>query len=91
MPYQLITPDSYLRKAQKFLKSHPELFKSYEKTLRLLVENPYHPSLRLHKLEGKLQDLYSVSINLSYRITCEFMIQDQQIILVNIGSHDAVY
>ncbi len=35
MPYQLITPDSYLRKAQ---------------------------TLRLHKLEGKLQDLYSVSI-----------------------------
>jgi mRNA-degrading endonuclease YafQ of YafQ-DinJ toxin-antitoxin module len=89
--YQLIIPDVYRKRAGKFLKSHPELLKLYEKTLRLLELNPYHPSLRLHKLEGKLQGLYSVSINLSYRITIEFLIKDKQIILINVGSHDQVY
>ena len=31
------------------------------------------------------------SINLSYRITLELLIQDRQIIPVNVGDHDAVY
>lgn len=51
----------------------------------------HHPSLRLHKLLGSLTGLSSVSINMSYRITLELMIQDRDIILINIGSHDEVY
>jgi plasmid maintenance system killer protein len=42
-------------------------------------------------LHGKLEGLHSVSINLSYRITLELIIQDQQIIPVKVGDHDAVY
>jgi len=48
--------------------------------------NPHHPSLRLHPLSGKLQALHSVSINLSYRITLELLIQDMQIIPVNVAT-----
>jgi mRNA-degrading endonuclease YafQ of YafQ-DinJ toxin-antitoxin module len=51
----------------------------------------HHPSLRLHKLSGSLSGLSSVSINMSYRITLELMIQGSDIILINIGSHDEVY
>ncbi len=39
----------------------------------------------------QLNGLYSVSINLSHRITLELLIQDRQIIPVNVGDHDAVY
>jgi len=35
--------------------------------------------------------LHSVSINLSYRITLEMMITESEIVLINIGDHDAVY
>jgi hypothetical protein len=42
-------------------------------------------------LSGKIQALQSVSVNLSYRITLELLIQDEQIISVNVGDHDAVY
>jgi mRNA-degrading endonuclease YafQ of YafQ-DinJ toxin-antitoxin module len=59
--------------------------------LQLLEANPFHPSLRLHALRGKLQGVHSVSINLSYRITLELLIQDGQIIPVNVGDHDAIY
>lgn len=59
--------------------------------LQLLEIQPRHPSLRLHALNGKLEGLHSVSINLSYRITIEFMIENERIILVNIGDHDTVY
>ena len=61
------------------------------KTLQLLEANPFHPSLRLHALGGKHQGVYSVSINLSYRITLELMISEEEIIPVNIGDHDTVY
>lgn len=33
----------------------------------------------------------SVSINISYRITLEFLLEDGKIVLVNVGSHDEVY
>ena len=91
MPYTLVITDSYMRRAVRFLKRHPELRTPYAKAVGLLELNPHHPSLRLHALSGRLNGLHSVSINLSYRITLELMIQDQQIILINVGDHDAVY
>ena len=89
-PYALLFTDQYNRRAAKFLKQHPALRSTYLKTLQLLQANPTHPSLRLHALHGKLEGLHSVSINVSYRITLELLIQDHQIIPVNVGDHDAV-
>ena len=89
--FQLIFTQQFNRKEIQFLKRHPELRQLYAKTLLLLEANPAHPSLRLHPLHGKHEGLHSVSINLSYRITLELLIQDQQIIPVNVGGHDAVY
>jgi toxin HigB-1 len=91
MPYALVFTEQYNRKAAQFLKRHPELRRHYVKTLQLLEANPFHPSLRLHPLQGKWDGLHSVSINLSYRITFELLIKDEQIIPVNVGDHDAVY
>jgi mRNA-degrading endonuclease YafQ of YafQ-DinJ toxin-antitoxin module len=91
MAYTLVITDGYMRRAVRFLKRHPELRNPYAKTLGLLELNPHHPSLRLHALSGRLAGLHSVSINLSYRITLELIIQDQQIILINVGDHDTVY
>jgi mRNA-degrading endonuclease YafQ of YafQ-DinJ toxin-antitoxin module len=91
MPYKLIYPESYIRRARKFLKRHPELQNQYRKTLELLEVDPTHSSLRLHRLKGKLSDLHSVSINLRYRITLEFLIEGEAILLVNVGKHEQVY
>jgi mRNA-degrading endonuclease YafQ of YafQ-DinJ toxin-antitoxin module len=91
LPFSLVFTEQYNRRAARFLKQHPELRQTYLKTLQLLEANPMHPSLRLHALSGKFDGLHSVSINLSYRITLELLIQDQQIIPVNVGDHDAVY
>jgi mRNA-degrading endonuclease YafQ of YafQ-DinJ toxin-antitoxin module len=88
---EILYTDSYLRKAGKFIKKHPDLISQYEKTLKILEINPFHPSLRLHKLQGKLSELYSVSINISYRMTMIFMIEDDKIIPIDLGSHDEVY
>jgi mRNA-degrading endonuclease YafQ of YafQ-DinJ toxin-antitoxin module len=91
MSYRLLFTDHYNRRAARFIKRHPELREQYLKTLKLLAANPFHPSLRLHALSGKMEGIHSVSINLSYRITIEMLIQDQSIIPINIGDHDTVY
>ena len=91
MSYALVFTDAYTRRAARWLKRHPDLRQQYLKTLQLLQANPFHPSLRLHALSGRLRGLHSVSINLSYRITIELLIQGEQIIPINIGDHDAVY
>jgi mRNA-degrading endonuclease YafQ of YafQ-DinJ toxin-antitoxin module len=87
----ILYTESYLKRAERFVKKHPELVSQYEKTLKLLEINPYHPSLRLHKLTGKLSELYSVSINISYRISIYFLIEKNTIIPVDVGSHDEIY
>jgi mRNA-degrading endonuclease YafQ of YafQ-DinJ toxin-antitoxin module len=91
MTYKLIFTEQYEKRIRKFIKKHPELLSQYEKTIRLLEVNPHHPSLRLHKLSGKLLDLHSVSINISYRITLELIITEKEIIPIEIGTHDEVY
>jgi mRNA-degrading endonuclease YafQ of YafQ-DinJ toxin-antitoxin module len=82
--------ERYNRRAARFLRHHPEMREVYRKTLLLLEANPHHPSLRLHALRGRLQGLHSVSINLSYRITLEVLIEGQTLIPIDIGSHDLV-
>lgn len=91
MTYCLVFTEAYNKRAAKWLKRHPELRTQYLKTLQLLELNPFHPSLRLHALSGRLQGVHAVSINLSYRITLELLVTDEEIVLINVGDHDAVY
>lgn len=91
MSYMLVFTESYNRRAGKWLKRHPALQQQYLKTLQLLELNPFHPSLRLHALQGRLQGVHSVSINLAYRITIDMLISEGEIVLIDVGDHDAVY
>jgi addiction module RelE/StbE family toxin len=52
----------------------------------LFRENPLHPSLRLHKLQGKMAGLWSISLDKSYRIIFEAL-EDGNILFVSIGRH----
>jgi mRNA-degrading endonuclease YafQ of YafQ-DinJ toxin-antitoxin module len=67
------------------------MFERYIKTMEILEVNPYHPSLRIHKLKGNMGEYHSVSINLEYRIIIDFIIRDNEIIPIDIGTHDEVY
>jgi len=91
MSYRLVFTGSYNKKAAKWIKKHPALKTQYLQTLQLMELDIHLPFLRLHKRSGSLSDLSSVSIDMSYHITLELIIQDRDIILINIGSHDDVY
>jgi mRNA-degrading endonuclease YafQ of YafQ-DinJ toxin-antitoxin module len=91
MPYSLIFTESYERIEKRFLQRHPELRERYRRTLALLELDPFHPSLRLHALQGRLTGLHAVSINLQYRIALELELREEEMILVSSGSHGEVY
>ncbi len=91
MRYSLIFTANYEKIEKRFLQRHPQLLERYAKTLALLEHDPFHPSLRLHALQGRLAGLHSVSINLQYRITLELELREGDIILVSVGSHGEVY
>ena len=81
----------YEKIAKKFFKKHSNLKDKYIKTIKILQIDPNHPSLRLHKLQGKLKEYYSVSLDIEYRIIIDFVVIDNIIYLIDIGSHDEVY
>lgn len=59
------------------------------KAEKLFRANPFHPSLRLHKLRGRLKDFWSLSIDKKYRIVFKIM-PDGVILFIAIGLH-AIY
>ena len=89
--YEIFREDKFIKKASKFFKKHPNLKDKFKKVIYQLIEDPFHQSLKTHKLKGELKDFYSCSINYEYRIVLSIVIVDNAIYLVDIGSHDEVY
>ena len=58
--------------------------KALEK-IKLFHLNYLHPSLKLHKLKGKLKDFYSFSIDYNFRIILK--IKDSEAKFYDIGDH----
>jgi mRNA-degrading endonuclease YafQ of YafQ-DinJ toxin-antitoxin module len=89
--YKITRTDKYLKKLIGFLKKHPDLTNRYFKTIKLFENDPYHPSLRLHRLQGTLREYHSILISMNYRIILELIITDKEILLLNIGKHSDIY
>ncbi len=89
--YDLKQTPYFSRVFKRFAKRHPELKEATRTALDMLRKDPFAPSLRLHSLTGRLAGKQAVSINYAYRIVLCVEIVGQEVILLNIGSHDEVY
>jgi mRNA-degrading endonuclease YafQ of YafQ-DinJ toxin-antitoxin module len=56
----------------------------------IFKSNPFHPSLKTHKLHGENRDKWAFSVNQKYRITFLFL-EDGSVLFYDIGTHDEVY
>lgn len=61
-----------------------------EKQIALFEENPKHPSLRTHKLSGRLNKMWSISITMNIRMVY-IIINEDDALFIKIGTHDEVY
>jgi len=87
---KIITTTSYKRKEKKFFKKRPELKEKYKAVLKILAVDPKDRRLGLHKIY-KSPPVYSISLTGSYRIILDFIILNDEILLIDIGNHDEVY
>ncbi len=84
-----LSPD-LLTSLQRIKRKDHKLLLQIQKQLNLFQTNPKHHSLRLHKLSGRLQNQWSISINRSIRMVYIAMNKDEAY-FVAIGTHDEVY
>lgn len=58
-----------------------------EERERIFRKNPFHPSLKTHKLQGKLSEFWSFSVDYKYRIIFEFM-ENKIVHFHSVGDHN---
>jgi mRNA interferase RelE/StbE len=74
------------RRFENAYRSLPnELQRKTDKALRLLAENPRHPSLRLKKIQGA-PGIWEARVDRNCRLTLE--IRSDSLLLRNVGKHD---
>jgi addiction module RelE/StbE family toxin len=78
-----------IKKLEKIHKQDKKLSTKIEKQLTIFAQNPKHPSLRLHKLSGELQNLWSISITKEVRMV--YIKSDNEAYFTDIGTHEEVY
>lgn len=54
----------------------------------LFLNNPFHPSLKTHKLHGKYKEYWAFTIIGSYRVMLKFMENKQDVGFINVGNHE---
>jgi addiction module RelE/StbE family toxin len=89
--YTIVTPRQFLRQARKFFKMHPDLKTLFAGVLNDLHKDPFQSHLELHPLSGKLEGCHAINLTYKYRITLTLIMTKEEIILLDIGSHDQVY
>jgi proteic killer suppression protein len=88
--YNLHWDEPFIKKVKKLMKNNPNFEIIFKKRIELLELDPFHPTLKTHKLQGKLKKYYSCSIDYYYRLIFDFL-DNENIQLLDIGSHDEVY
>ncbi len=83
----------YKREYKSFVRRFPFLRNRIQETLKLLESDVHSPSLKTHKLEGKLLGFESCSCGYDCRIVFSIEPADGEeiIVLYSIGTHDQVY
>lgn len=83
------TTPRFERRLVSFVKAHQDLRSKTSSLIERLSKDPFDSKNKTHTLSGNLKGMYAASINHTYRIV--FVMGDEAITLINIGSHDEVY
>lgn len=82
-----------MRAARKAIKKNPQLAGELAATLEALERDAFHPSLRTHKLKGKLEGTWASSAGYDIRVLFRFVTHNEAeaILLLTVGGHGEVY
>jgi addiction module RelE/StbE family toxin len=92
---QLVWTSAFSRTFKRLIRQSPQLRPQIEQVLEQLLVDPFHPTLKTHKLKGNLEGTWACSIDYGNRIIFKFEINsdsgEEEILLLTLGSHDQVY
>lgn len=81
---------SFKRAYKRKIAGNAEREERFQAKLKLFMENPFEPSLKTHKLSGKLNEYWSFSIEYDLRVIFYFSGKDDAV-FIDTGSHKEVY
>jgi toxin HigB-1 len=81
---------SFIRSYKKLVKKNPNTELLFDEKIKIFINNPFDSVLKTHKLSGKLNEVWSFSINYQLRVTFIFT-DNGKAILEDIGNHDYIY
>lgn len=91
----LVFSSSFKRAFKSLIRREPDLEEKISARLAILVIDPFHPSLKTHKLKGKLSGVWACTIEYDCRIIFNFKKYPdsdiEEILLIDIGNHNEVY
>ena len=86
----ILWDQKFKRAYKRKVRDNKELKEKFWASMGLFSKNPFDPRLRTHRLTGRLEGLWALSVSHDCRLIFSFM-SHQEILLVDIGSHDEVY
>ena len=81
---------SFKRAFKKKIKGKQNIENKFWEKVDVFLKNPFDAQLRTHKLSGKLEELWSFSIDYDVRVIFYFLEKDKAV-FVDTGKHDEVY
>ncbi len=92
---ELVLTSRFKRALKKFVQRNPKLQKQLEKTLLQMEKDVFAPNLMTHRLKGEYEGLRACSCGYDCRIVFSLeknqQTKQEEIVLLNIGTHDEVY
>lgn len=92
---EIVWDKSFKRAFKRAVKKQPQLRDKIFAVLELLLEDPFIPSLRSHKLKGQLDGLWACWVEYDCRLIFTFKREQETnkelIVLIDIGNHEEVY
>ena len=86
---------SFKRAYKSLVRKRPDLKPKIDIILRTLATTPFEPTLQTHKLKGQLAGAWACKVEYDCRIVFDFVDNletgEEEILLIDIGSHDEVY
>lgn len=82
--------ESFAQSIKRIARRQPEIILVLIEKILLFNKDINHPSLKLHKLGGKLKGHWAFSIDYDMRIIFRYT-NDGNILFINVGNHDQVY
>jgi mRNA-degrading endonuclease YafQ of YafQ-DinJ toxin-antitoxin module len=90
---RLLRSSAFIRAARRVVKRSPQLGQDLITALEALEQDAFHPSLRSHKLKGRLEGSWACSAGYDLRILFRFVHYEdsEAILLLTVGGHEEVY